>query len=156
MRSGLTAAGLGLLAALIVLPVAFGRAEPAGAEIVHTCSATDRDFIKTAEANIAALGLWGEQYLRGEASAREVIAEAKVAARLVRRTGPHDPSLRKTQVLMQAMFTEYGRAIWAKSKNKNAGGHMYRAYGLANFARDVLIEAEPELRTRGCDVSSLL
>jgi hypothetical protein len=33
---------------------------------------------------------------------------------------------------------------------------MYRAYGLANFAHEVLAEAQPELRRRGCDVSSLL
>jgi hypothetical protein len=33
---------------------------------------------------------------------------------------------------------------------------MYRAYGLANFAHDTLVGAAPELRRRGCDVSSLL
>ena len=156
VRSGLTAAGLVLLAALVVLPTALGRAQPARAEVVHTCSVTDRDFIKTAESNLAALGLWGEEYLRGEATAREVITEAKAAAKVVRRAGPHDPSLRRTQALLHAMFSEYARAIWAKSKDRDAGTHMYRAYGLANFARDVLIEAAPELRARGCDVSALL
>lgn len=155
VRSGLTAAGLVLLAASILLPAAVGRAEP-GAKIVHTCTPTDRDFIKTAESNIAALGLWGEEYLRGDATAREVIKEAEDAETVVRRTSPRDGSLRKTQLLMRAMFTEYARAIRAKSKNKDAAGHMYRAHGLANFARDVLIDAEPELRKRGCDVSALL
>jgi hypothetical protein len=33
---------------------------------------------------------------------------------------------------------------------------MHRAYGLANFAREVLLEAQPELAKRGCDVTSLL
>ena len=33
---------------------------------------------------------------------------------------------------------------------------MYRAYGLASFARDVLTEAAPALQQRGCDVKSLL
>jgi hypothetical protein len=155
VRTGLTAAGLVLLAASILLPAAVGRAQP-GAEIVHTCTATDRDFIKTAQSNIAALGLWGEEYVRGEATAREVIQEAEDAEKLVRRTGPRDPSLQKTQTLMRAMFTEYARAIRAKVRNKDAASHMYRAYGLANFARDVLVQAAPELRKHGCDVSALL
>ena len=157
MRTGLTAAGLVLLAALILLPAAFGRSEPVA--VAHTCSATDRDFIKTAQTNIAALGLWGEQYLRGEATAKEVIAQSRNAARIVSNTGPRDPSLRKTRALMEAMFTEYGRAIAAKSKRKDeskAAAHMYRAYGLANFARDVLVDARPELAKRGCNVAALL
>jgi hypothetical protein len=33
---------------------------------------------------------------------------------------------------------------------------MLRAYGLANFAHDVLSQAEPALAARGCNVSSLL
>jgi hypothetical protein len=155
VRLGLIAAGLVLLAASILLPAAVGRAQQEE-EIVHTCTPTDRDFIKTAQSNIAALGLWGEEYLRGEATAREVIEEAEDAEKLVRRTGPRDASLRKTQLLMRAMFVEYARAIRAKSKNKDAAGHMYRAYGLANFARDVLIDAQPGLQKHGCDVSALL
>ena len=156
VRSGLLAAGLVLLAASILLPAAVGRAQAERPDIVHTCTATDRDFIKAAQSNIAALGLWGEEYVSGEATAREVIKEAEGAEAVIRRTGPRDGSLRKAQLLMRAMFTEYARAIRAKSKNKDAAGHMYRAYGLANFARDVLLEAEPELRKRGCDVSALL
>ena len=57
---------------------------------------------------------------------------------------------------MAGMLTEYGRAMLAKSKQKDASSHMYRAYGLANFAHDTLVDAEPELRRRGCDVSGLL
>jgi len=33
---------------------------------------------------------------------------------------------------------------------------MFRAYGLANFAREILVEAQPELAKRGCDVAPLL
>jgi hypothetical protein len=44
----------------------------------------------------------------------------------------------------------------AKSKKRDAAPHIYRAYGLANFAHDVLVDAAPELQRRGCDVSSLL
>ena len=33
---------------------------------------------------------------------------------------------------------------------------MHRAYGLANFAREVLLEAQPALAKFGCDVGALL
>jgi hypothetical protein len=33
---------------------------------------------------------------------------------------------------------------------------MYRAYGLANFAHDVLAQAQSELLSKGCDVGPLL
>jgi hypothetical protein len=57
---------------------------------------------------------------------------------------------------MRAMFLEYGRAIRADQKNKNPGKYIYRAYGLANFAHDVLSQAKPALAERGCDISPLL
>jgi hypothetical protein len=33
---------------------------------------------------------------------------------------------------------------------------MHRAYGLANFAREVLTQAQPGLARYGCDVTPLL
>jgi hypothetical protein len=33
---------------------------------------------------------------------------------------------------------------------------MMRAYGLANFAHDVLVQAQPALAARGCSVAALL
>jgi hypothetical protein len=153
VRTGLIAAGLALLAAAVLL-TGGGRAE--SATIAHTCSATDREFIRQAELNMVALGLWGEQYREGEATATEVVAEARRAAKRIEKLEPSDPSLRKTRSLVSGMITEYGRAMLAKAKKREAGRHMYRAYGLANFARDVLVDAAPELHRRGCDVSSLL
>jgi hypothetical protein len=153
VRTGLIAAGLALLAAAVLLSGG-GRAE--SATVAHTCSATDRQFIKAAQLNMLALGLWGEQYREGAVTATEVVAEARRAAKRVSKLEPRDPSLRKTQLLVAGMITEYGRAMQAKAKEKNAGPHMYRAYGLANFARDVLVDAAPDLKKHGCDVSSLL
>jgi hypothetical protein len=54
------------------------------------------------------------------------------------------------------MFNEYGEAVILHAKGKDAGERMYRAYGLANFARDVLAEAQPALQPQGCDVAALL
>ena len=39
---------------------------------------------------------------------------------------------------------------------KDSGERMLRAYGLANFARDVLADAQPALQSDGCDVAALL
>ena len=54
------------------------------------------------------------------------------------------------------MFNEYGEAVRLQSEGKEAGERMYRAYGLANFAHDVLAQAQPDLLERGCDVGPLL
>jgi hypothetical protein len=43
-----------------------------------------------------------------------------------------------------------------RAKHRDSGNQIYQTYGLANFAHDVLLKAEPELSKRGCDVSSLL
>ncbi len=157
MRRRLTAAafiigGLALVVSLAITTTARGGQE----KIAHTCSATDKQFLKSATLNVTSLGTWGQSYVRGDATAKEVVAEARRAAMSLSRMNPTDPSLQKTRLLMGGMFLEYGRAIAAQAKNKDAGPHMFRAYGLANFAHDVLVQAGPELARRGCDVSSLL
>jgi len=105
---------------------------------------------------MASLDLWAQQYLAGAVKARVVVDQATQAAETVARTEPRDPSLSTTRLYLDAMFTEYGRAIQARSRSRDAGPHMYRAYGLANFAHDVLVQAQPELKARGCDVAPLL
>jgi hypothetical protein len=127
-----------------------------GAAVIHTCSATDRQFINAAQLNIAALGSLSEDYLRGESSADEVIKQTQTSALVMRTSNPSDPSLTKTRYILRAMFVEYGRAIRADKQRRAPGKHIYRAYGLANFAHDVLAGAKPALAKRGCDVSPLL
>ena len=153
MRTGLIAAGLASFAAVVLL-TSGGHGRGATAE--HTCSATDKQFISRTELSMTALGIWGDDYRRGEATEAQVVAEARRAATRVETSNPSDPALRETKTFMAGMLAEYGRAMLAKSKQKDASSHMYRAYGLANFAHDVLAEAEPELRRRGCDISGLL
>ena len=154
---GLTAAGL-LCGSVFVLAAAW-TASGAGAapeSLAHTCSATDRDFIRTASVNVAAIGNRGQEYLAGDVDGRVVIREAKEAAQRVGRTQPTDPALRRTQLVMGAMLFEYGKAIRAREAGRDAGPPMYRAYGLANFASDTLRQAQPELAEQGCDVAELL
>jgi len=137
-----------------VLLTGGGRAD--GASLEHTCSATDRQFIRVAALNIVGVGMTGDSYRSGDSSAKRVVAEARAAAARVDRLQPRDPSLVETREMLAVMFTEYARAMAARANDRPAGRHMYRAYQVANFAHAVLVDAEPELRRRGCDVSGLL
>src|SRR5712691_5390598 len=145
-KHGLTAAGLLLVTAVILLPVVAGGRAPA--TVGHACSATDKQFISTAQSNLSSLNLWAGEYLQGDAKPAEVVAQARQSAATVSRTDPRDPSLAKTRALLNAMFTEYARAIQAEAHHRDAGPHIFRAYGLANFAHDVLVEARPALAKR--------
>ena len=149
------AAGLAVaifaMGSLVLLVGGKGRAA-----VVHTCSATDRQFISAAQLNMAALGSLSEDYLRGDAKAADVIQQTESSIIVLRNTNPSDPSLSKARAIMRAMFLEYGRAIRADQRKRDPGKYIYRAYGLANFAHDVLSQARPALADRGCDVSPLL
>jgi hypothetical protein len=149
------AAGLAVaifaVASMVVLNAGNGTAA-----ISHTCSATDRQFLGAAQLNMAALGTLSQDYLQGAAEADDVIMQADSAITSLQNTNPSDPSLSKTRAILRAMFLNYGRAIRADKHKKDPGKYIYRAYGLANFAHDVLSKAKPELAKRGCDVSPLL
>jgi hypothetical protein len=134
--------------------VTSGRARPNLAR--HTCSATDRQFIETARTNMTALGLWSEQYQSGEAGGEALVSQARAGAKIVRATGPTDSTLQQTKGLLAGMLTEYARAVQLQDHHGNAGPHMYRAYGLANYAHTVLTRAERPLFKLGCDISPLL
>jgi len=152
-RLSLTAAG-GL--ALLLLALALAANGRAKSNVVHTCSVVDRQFILTARTNMTAIGLWGEQYQSGDATAAEVVEQAQQAARIMRGVSPTDPSLAQTRGLMVGMLSEYARAVKLQAKHRDAGPEMYRAYGLANYAHDVLAKARPALAKRGCDLDDLL
>jgi hypothetical protein len=137
---------------LVLMLGGTGRA----ASVSHTCSVTDRQFMNVAQLNMAALGSMSEDYLHGDAKPTEVIDQTKMAIAGMANTNPSDPSLSKTRAIMRAMFVEYARAIRAHAKHRNPGKYIYRAYGLANFAHDVLSDAQPGLMKRGCDVTPLL
>ena len=105
---------------------------------------------------MTALGLWSEQYENGEAGGAEVVSQAKAGVKIVRGTGPTDSSLQQTKGLLIGMLTEYSKAVQLQDHQGNAGPHMYRAYGLANYAHTVLTRAERPLSKLGCDVRPLL
>ena len=154
VRLGLTAAGLLVVVTIALALVTNGRARPN--HLVHTCSATDRQFIETARTNMTALELWSEQYQSGDASAEDVVGQAKTAAKIMRGTGPTDYSLRQSRRLVIGMLSEYAKGVQLHERKRDAGPTMYRAYGLANFAHTVLLQAERPLDHLGCDVGPLL
>ena len=149
------AAGLALaVAALTCLSLFLGPAGQAG--VAHTCYPVDKQFIVSAQLNMAALGETSDDYRRGSAKPADVIDETKAALRALGNTRPADPSLTQTKLVLRAMFIEYQKAIVADARHHSPGKHIYRAYGLANFAHDLLAQERQPLKKRGCDVSPLL
>jgi len=149
--------GLGLLlASVLALTYTTSSRAKSGGRVSHTCSVTDRAFIDGAKTNVDAVDLWGQQYLDGDAGPAEVAAEAARAAKIVGAARPTDPSLTQARNLLVAMFTAYRGAMEQRAKHRDAGDQIFHAYGLANFAHDVLLKAEPALAKHGCDVSPLL
>jgi hypothetical protein len=147
-----------ITAAALILGVTpfFAGCARMAATVKHTCSATDRQFLATTQLNMDMLGYWSSNLASGDANAGEVIAETKRVAARVDATAPTDPSLSQTRQIVRAMLAEYWRAVAASSHHREAGTHMMRAYGLANFAHDVLSQAQPALAAQGCNVSALL
>jgi hypothetical protein len=149
--------GVGLLLAFVLGLTYTTTSRANGSKhVVHTCTPTDRDFIETAKTNMAAIGLWGEQYLSGDAPAQDVADESERAAKIVSGTAPSDSSLAQARKLLVGVFTEYQKAMLQQARHRGAGKHIFHAYGLANFAHDVLVQAAPALARRGCDVAPLL
>jgi hypothetical protein len=148
LRVSLTAAAL----SLAILAGCGGSRDP----LAHSCVATDQKFIQVATLDVTAFNELADEYRTGKVEAEEVVGEAFDAAVRVGRTKPRDPSLRQAQKYLDAMFTEYGEAVTPHAEGKDAGERMFRAYGLANFARDVLVEAQPALQREGCDVAPVL
>jgi hypothetical protein len=149
--------GLGLLlaSALALTYATTGRAK-ANSRVSHTCSATDHAFLDTARTNMAAIDLWGQDYVDGDMGAGEVAAESARAAKIVGATAPTDPSLAQTRTLLVAMFVEYRKAMEQRAKHRDSSEQIYQAYSLANFAHNVLAQAAPALAKRGCDTAALI
>ena len=127
----------------------------APAAVQHTCGLTDRQFLSNFQVQLAAVGMYGSDYLAGGTDAKEVIGAAREAARVVRTSAPYDPSLLVVRQYAPAMFLEYGRAVRARAAGKNASPAMYRSYTISSYVNEVLREAQPGLTAAGCDVSGL-
>jgi len=148
-----------LVCASVVLGVSLliGSSSAASArKTVHTCSAVDKQFVKTVQVNMVQLSYWSSELVGGTATPMEVIKQARSEAAQIDATGPEDSSLRVSRSLLSKMFREYGAAVRAKALGGNAGKHMGIAYSLANYVHQVLAAAQPDMARQGCDLTPLL
>jgi len=155
LRRGLTAAGL-VIAAVVLM--AGGRGGAAGhTTAAHSCTALDKQFVKAASLSSTSIMLLGQDYSAGDVEPKDAIYETQQAMIGIDITDPQDASLKLVKSLMHGMFVEYGRAIRAQWKGKgDPGEHMYRSYSLANYAHQVLLQAQPGLEAKGCPLADLL
>lgn len=123
---------------------------------MHSCGLTDRQFLTVYDLQLQAVGMYGTDYMNGEAKAQDAISAAKEAAMAVKSSAPFDPTLQTVKNLAPPMFLEFGRAVKLRSAGRDASPAMYRAYSLSARVNDVLTEAQPKLLALGCDVSDVL
>jgi hypothetical protein len=150
---------LGIIALLLVTAFAVllgASRSSAHATVEHSCGLTDRQFLQIAAFQVEAVGLYGNDYLHGDAKAKELIAVSREAARAVRETAPFDTSLQTVRRYMPAMFLQYADAVRMREAGKDAGPHMYRAYLIGARVKKVLRDAQPQLVAAGCDIPELL
>jgi hypothetical protein len=144
-----------LLVSVGAILASAGRSS-APARIQHTCGLTDRQFLSNYQVQLAAVGMYGDDYLHGSAKAQEVIDAAREAARVVRTSAPQDPSLMVVRQYAPAMFVEFGRAVKARARHANAAPAMYRSYSISAHVNEILRDAQPGLAAAGCNVGDLL
>jgi hypothetical protein len=150
-----------LVCASVVLGLSFligaPQAAPAGgATAAHTCSAADRQFLLTVASNMEQLQYWSDSLQSGDARPAVVIKQARSESQQVAVTGPTDPSLQTARSLLRKMFLEYGDAVRAKALGRPPGAHVRAAYTLANGVHELLVQAQPGMTAKGCDLTPLL
>lgn len=143
-----------MLVLAVSILVGSGKPQPGG-RLVHTCSAPDKQFIDTARSNLTQLGYWSDSLLSGEVAGPVVVKQARSEADQVAATRPTDPTLSETRDVLRQMFSAYARAVTARLHGGDPGVPMALSYTLANQAHDLLVQAEPDLAPRGCDVTQL-
>ena len=149
-----------LVCASAVLGASFllgsGQAAPAGGRTEHTCSAADKQFMTTVSSNMTQLQYWSESLQSNDATPAVVIKQSRAESDQVAATRPTDPSLMTARSLLRQMFLEYGGAVKAKALGRSPGEHVRRAYTLANGVHELLVQAQPGMAAKGCDLSALL
>lgn len=149
-----------LACASIVLGISFlmgsGRAaaQPAGG--AHTCSAADKQFLDTVQSNMEQLAYWSDSLTSGDVAPAVVIKQAHAEAEQVWAATPTDPSLLTSRSLLRKMFYEYGLAVKTKALGASPGLHVRAAYLLANDVHQLLVEAQPGMTAKGCNLTPLL
>lgn len=149
-----------LLLGSIVLGLTFflgsGQAASSPAGGAHTCSAADKQFLLTVQSNMQQLSYWSDSLHSGDAAPAVVIKQSNAEAAQVWASEPTDPSLVTSRSLLRKMFLEYAQAVRAKALGTSPGGHVQTAYQMANNVHELLVQAQPGMTAKGCDLSPLL
>lgn len=152
----LLAATLGATTLVLAVSILVGSGRAQSSDrLTHTCSAADKQFLDTARSNLVQLGYWSDSLLSGDVAGGVVIKQARSEAGQVAATRPTDPTLSQTRNVLRQMFSEYARAVSARLRGGDPGVAMALSYTLANQAHDLLVQAQPDLAARGCDVTQL-
>jgi hypothetical protein len=148
-----------LVCASVVLGISFlmgsGRAasKPTAAD---TCSAADKQFLSTVSSNMTQLQYWSDSLQSGDATASVVVKQAHSEALQIWAAQPTDPYLVTSRSLLRKMFDEYGLAVKAKALGTSPGVHVRTVYSLANDVHELLVQAQPGMTAKGCNLTPLL
>jgi hypothetical protein len=153
LRFGVVAAVALCASALLAVQ---GRTAAHPTVVKHTCGLTDQQFLVNYKLELEDVGVYGGDYLSGDAKAGDVESAADEAASVVRNSRPLDPSLKTVRALAPAMFTEYAAAVNARAHGKSAARQMYLSYQIGWRVQYTLRQAEPGLSAKGCEVGDLL
>jgi hypothetical protein len=148
-----------LVCASVVLGLSFlmgsGRAasKPPAAD---TCSAADKQYLGTVQSNMTQLQYWSDSLQSGDATPSLVMKQAQSEAAQIWATGPTDPFLNTSRSLLRKMFIEYAAAVKAKALGNSPGAHVRTVYTLANDVHELLVQAQPGMTAKGCNLAPLL
>jgi hypothetical protein len=148
-----------LVCASIVLGISVlagsGRAasRPPG---THTCSVNDKQFLTTVQSNMTQLSYWSDSLTSGDVAPVVVIKQARAEAKQIDATRPTDTSMTTARTLLRQMFLEYAGAVRTKALGGSPGKQVQTVYTLANYVHDLLVEAQPGMTAKGCNLEPLL
>lgn len=149
--------GVLLLVLAAVVAAVGAQARPsARGSVVHTCGLLDQQFLDVYRVQLTSVGMYGDDYVAGDARPGEVIDAADAAALAVQQTAPADGSLQTVRRYAPAMFRAYAAAVRARAAGRSANREMLAAYSIGARVQDVLREARAGLSAAGCGVSDLL
>jgi hypothetical protein len=150
-----------LVCASIVLGLSFlmgsGRAasKPASGG-AHTCTLIDQQFLGSVQTNMQQLSMWSDELVAGDADAGTVVKQIDNEEQQIAGLVPTDPSLQTSRSLLRKMSQEYALAVQAKGAGKSPGSHIRVAYQMANDVHELLVQAQPGMTEKGCDLTPLL
>jgi hypothetical protein len=128
----------------------------AAGPVHHSCGLTDHQFISSYALEIASVNLYHSDWVQGVGSERDLEDASREASRVMRRSGPTDPTLHRVKKLASSMFLAYADAVHERAHGDDDSRDMDSAYTIQTHVQNELRRAEPGLARIGCSVAELL